>query len=388
MRSNNTWFILEAYIPEALFVLYILCFVVQILYLLVQQRRIAAYKLPPIELSEAFQPPISVIISARNEAENLKQFLPAILGQAYPDFEVVVVNDCSTDSSYLVLEDLSRIYPHLKLVTVTEHRRFKTGKKFALTMGIKAAKNEHLIFTDADCEPSSPNWVAHMASNFGGDTEIVLGYSPYLKTGGFVNAFVRFETLKTGISYLSSALGGNAYMGVGRNLAYTKSLFFGSKGFAKHLHVLSGDDDLFVNANATPQNTAIEIHPDAFTFSESKNSFLSYFRQKRRHMGVGKFYKAKHRRMLSLDAIAGLLFYAALGGCIALFRWFNEYQLFALGGVYLLRLLTQTIIYYHAAKKLSGTKLLWFLPFFDLLYYIYVTVFGLVGTFIKTTKWK
>ena len=230
--------------------------------------------------------PVSVIISARNEANNLTENLPLILEQNYPDFEVIVVNDCSLDDSENVLKEFQLKYPHLKMVTVTEHDRFKTGKKFALTMGIKAAKNEHLLFTDADCQPASADWISRMmASNFSGSTEIVLGYSPYYRTSGFLNSFIRFETLKTAINYLSAALAGNAYMGIGRNLAYTKTLFFKNKGFASHMHVLSGDDDLFVNQNATADNTAIEIHPDAFTFSDAKTHYCVLYTSKKKAYG-------------------------------------------------------------------------------------------------------
>lgn len=352
--------------------------------MLVQQRSLAVYRLPNQHL-EAVNLPISVIISARNESQNLTQYLPAILEQDYPQFEVVVVNDCSVDDSHQVLLNFGKNYPHLKLVTVTEHPRFKTGKKFALTMGIKAATYEHLLFTDADCQPASPHWVTRMAANFTGNTQIVLGYSPYIKTGGFINAFTRFETLKTGINYLSAALNRNAYMGIGRNLAYTKSLFFACKGFASHLHILAGDDDLFVNSNATASNTAVEIHPDAFTFSESKQTIASYFRQKKRHMGVGKLYKNKHRRMLSFEALTGFLFYITMGLCL---YYRQQPMIFIVAGAYLVRLIVQVIIYQQSAKKLTGTALIWFLPIYDLLHNVYLIVFGLIGTFIKTTQWK
>jgi biofilm PGA synthesis N-glycosyltransferase PgaC len=375
---------LEQYIPEALFYLFLFCFVVQMGFLLIMQRRLAAYHVPEQDLS-AVNIPVSVIISARNEAENLIKYLPAILEQDYPQFEVVVVNDCSVDDSHHILLKISENYPHLKMVTVIEHPRFKTGKKFALTMGIKAAAYEHLLFTDADCSPASSNWIARMAANFTGSTEIVLGYSPYIKQSGFLNAFTRFETLKTGINYLSAALGRNGYMGIGRNLAYTKTLFFKCKGFASHLHILAGDDDLFVNRNATANNTAVEIHPDSFMYTEAKQSFKDYYRQKKRHMGVGGLYKNKHRRMLSLDAITGLLFYITLG--LGLY-YIRQPFIYVILGAYLLRLFVQVIIYHQSAKKLTGTGLIWFLPFYDLLHNIYLIVFGLIGTFIKTTQWK
>lgn len=373
---------MEQYIPLALLCFLALCFVWQMGFLLVVPRRLAAYDVPDEDVV-AGTLPISVIISARNEAENLKQYLPAILEQDYAKFEVVVVNDCSVDNSRWVLDDFAKNYPHLKLVTVTEHPRFKTGKKFALTMGIKAAQYEHLLFTDADCEPASPYWIARMAANFTPGIQMVLGYSPYKKRSGFINAFTRFETLKTAITYISAALGNNAYMGIGRNLAYTKSLFFSVKGFASHLHILAGDDDLFVNKNATANNTAIEIHKDAFVYTEAKRTLGGYFRQKKRHMGVGGLYKNRHRRMLSFEALSGFFFYVALVLCIVF-----KVQLPIIAGVYLVRLVTQAVIYTKSANKLTGKDLVWFLPFFDLLYYVYLNVFGLIGTFVKTIQWK
>jgi poly-beta-1,6-N-acetyl-D-glucosamine synthase len=327
--------------------------------------------------------PVSVIISARNEARNLTENLPYILQQNYPDYEVVVINDCSTDDSDLILQDIQREFAHLKVVTVTEHIRFKTGKKFALTLGIKAAKNEHLLFTDADCKPASLHWIARMAAGFTGPVQIVLGYSPYTRTGNFLNPFIRFETVKTAINYLSAALNGDAYMGIGRNLAYTKSLFFKAKGFAMHMHVMSGDDDLFVNQNATPNNTAIEIHPDTFTYTDAKTTLSGWFRQKKRHMGVGTLYKNKHRRMLSFDAISGFLFYVLFILCLV----YKFEPLLALG-VFVFRWVLQLFIYRKVFKKLDSGDMLWPLPFFDMIYYIYLNVFGLIGTFIKTTRWK
>jgi hypothetical protein len=281
------------------------------------------------------------------------------------------------------LEELQKIYPRLKVVTITEHERFKTGKKFALTLGIKAAKNEHLLFTDADCKPASQNWITRMANNFKGPVQIVLGYSPYYKSSNFLNSLIRFETLKTGVNYLSAALNKDPYMGIGRNLAYTKTLFFSNKGFAAHMHVLSGDDDLFVNQNATHDNVAIEIHPDTFVYTPAKTTIASLFRQKKRHMGVGKLYRGKHRRLLSFDAISGFIFYILLLWCLV----FYFEPLLALG-LFILRWVIQLIIYRKIFKKLDAKSQLWYLPFLDFVYYIYLNVFGVIGTFIKTTQWK
>ncbi len=372
---------MEVLLPYILFALFQVCFVVQLYFLVYNHSRLRETN----GVNDIFEQvlPVSVIICARNEAYNLQENLSAILTQDYPDFEVIVVNDCSNDGSQAILDQFKNTCPKLKIVTVTEHKRFKTGKKFALTMGIKAAKNEHLLLIDADCKPASQLWVQLMQKAFTDSKEIVLGYSPYRKTGGLLNTFIRFETLKTAINYLSAALNNNPYMGVGRNLAYTKSLFFRSKGFASHLHLLSGDDDLFVNQNATPSNTAIQIAPEAHTYSETKIGLAAYYRQKRRHMGVGKYYRRKDRIRITLDALTGFLFYIFLTVLL-----FLKFEPGIIAGIFVFRLIVQYVVYPKVFRKLGAADLIWLFPVLDLFYYIYLNVFGVVGSVTKNLKWK
>lgn len=327
--------------------------------------------------------PVSVIISARNEAENLLVNLPFILQQNYPNFEVIVVNDSSYDNSENVLLELKAKYDNLKIVTVAINDKYRTGKKFALTLGIKAANNEHLLFTDADCVPASNDWITRMVANFKPEKEIILGYSPYNRTKNFINPLIRFETIKTAINYFSAALKGNAYMGVGRNLAYTKTLFFSNKGFATHMHILSGDDDIFVNQNSTATNVAIEAHPDAFMYSIPKTNFRGWFNQKKRHFGAGKFYKGRHKAFLSLDALTGMLFYISMAACLIL-----NYQPIIVLGLFFGRYFLQLIIYRKLFKQFGGYYFLFYLPLLDMVYYFYLNIFGMIAAFTKNKKWK
>lgn len=372
---------MEIFLPYILFALFQICFVIQLYFLAYRQGILKNYEVDSPAADQNL--PVSVIICARNEAQNLQENLPIILTQKYSNFEVIVVNDCSVDDSVHVLDQLKSTYAHLKVVTVTEHKRFKTGKKFALTMGIKAAQNQHLLLTDADCKPASDNWIKFMQQGFSDQKEIVLGYSPYQKTGGLLNTFIRFETIKTAISYLSAALNHQPYMGVGRNLAYTKSLFFRSKGFASHLHLLSGDDDLFIDENATAINTAIQILPEAQTFSETKKGLFAYYRQKRRHMGVGKYYKSKNRFLITLDALSGFLFYIFLTVLLIL-----KFEPWIVAGIFIFRFMVQCFFYPAIFKKLDAADLVWWFPILDLFYYVYLNVFGVVGSVTKNLKWK
>ncbi|HEY0668441.1 MAG TPA: glycosyltransferase [Sphingobacteriaceae bacterium] len=364
------------------FVLFQLSFLLQLYYAFVVHKRLFNYKVNG-QLTDVVNP-VSIIICARNEQNNLQDNLPSILEQDYQDFEVVVVNDCSVDDSHLVLRDLSAKYKHLKVVAISEHERFKHGKKFAVTLGIKAARNEFLLFTDADCRPSSALWLKRMQQHFADErTEIILGYSPYQRLSGFVNMLIRFETFFTALNYLAFALHGTPYMGVGRNMAYKKSLFFRGKGFAAHMHIPSGDDDLFVNQNATAFNTVIEIHPDSHVWSEPKKTFSEYFTQKLRHLGAGKAYKKAHQKMLTIQSASAIGFYIFLFCLIIL-----QAQWYLILPAYLIRLGVLWFIYRPVFKKLGYPDLAWWLPVFDFIYYFYILALSIITLFKKKVRWK
>ena len=253
--------------------------------------------------------PVSVIICARNEAENLEKHLPAFLAQDHPDYEIVVVNDCSTDHTEEVLMNLKVDHPHLRYTSIQPDRKFTHGKKLAVTVGIKAARHEHLLLSDADCYPSSDQWVSRMSAHFSDTTELVLGVGKYARSRGLLNLLVRYETLFTAMQYISFAIKGKPFMGVGRNMGYVKNLFFRHKGFASHLKVLSGDDDLFVNEAATPRNTSVEINPAGMTISIPPGSIKAWFKQKKRHLSTGKYYKAGTKFRLGTEYLSRTIFF-------------------------------------------------------------------------------
>lgn len=329
-------------------------------------------------------PPISVIVCGRNEEENFKENLPAVLAQNYPNFEVVAVNDQSIDNTKDVLEHLQDHNPHLNLVNVEENERFWNGKKYGLTLGIKAAQHEHMILTDADCIPASENWLREMATGFTQKQKsIVLGFGAYKKTRGLLNMLIRFETLHSAIQYLSWALWGMPYMGVGRNLGYTKELFFANRGFVPHMHIPMGDDDLFINAAGTRKNATAVFTKDSFTLSEPKHHFADWFVQKRRHIAVSKFYKGYHKSLLGLFGFTQFLFFvsiilALLVQPLPVWVWYGF-------GV---RYLVQYLVFIFSAKKTGDWDVLLLLPFLEVFLLISQLVILLTNTFSKTYKWK
>ena len=327
--------------------------------------------------------PVSVIIAARNESSNLQEYLDSILTQEYPNYEVIVVNDCSYDNSTDVLKGFSARYKYLKVVELEEDDKYKHGKKFALTLGIKAASNEHLLFTDADCQPVSKNWIDSMQNEFSDAKEIVIGHSPYFKGKGFLNAFARFETFFTALQYLSFAIRKNPYMAVGRNMAYTKSLFFKGKGFASHMHLMSGDDDMFIQQNANAKNTAVCLIEDSFVYSPAKTSISDYIRQKLRHLSVGKEYKSTHKFSLSMITTSAMLFYVTL---IVGFALQLPYEFTV--GFLLARIVLLGVFYFNAMRRLGLKDIFPFYIIFDILYFLIIPIWAVLALFTKQKRWK
>ncbi|MBP1640904.1 MAG: glycosyl transferase family 2 [Bacteroidetes bacterium] len=329
-------------------------------------------------------PPVSVIICAKNESENLSLFLPTILEQDYPCFEVIVVNDGSTDETSDLLQELSLIYPNLYRTFVPENANIRSTKKLGLTIGIKAAKFDVLLFTDADCKPTSNKWIANMARNFAQNTEFVLGYGAYMHEKGFMSRMISFDTLFIGIQSLGYALTGHPYMGVGRNMAYLKETFVRMKGFSKSLAIQSGDDDLFVNDGANEYNTRVEISPESVTWSVPKSTFRSWFRQKERHLSTSAFYKVDGLFRIGVEVVSRGLFYVLVCAIAVFSPWIFG----AIAGVLLLvRYVVQMIVVNKIAKQLNERRFYLSLLLFDIvlpLISLYIKLFSKKTIF----RWK
>ena len=365
-------------------VLFLVSLFVQLLYYWVLFSKPAFRRKQPPAITE--QPPVSVVISARNEYHHLKKNLSAILEQKHPDFEVVVVNHASDDETADYLKELQNNYPHLKVVTIARDLNFFHGKKFPLSIGIKSASHEILLLTDADCKPASPHWISRMASNYNDKTEVVLGYGPYVKEKGFLNRLIRYDTFMVALQYLSFALAGKPYMGVGRNLSYRKSLFLKNKGFISHYSMASGDDDLFISEVARKGNTRVELSPEAFVFSEPKHHFSEWLRQKRRHLTTAKKYKPKYKILLGTYSLSLGLYYLSL---IILLAVTSQLLLLyiVLSSVFI-RLVSRTIIHNKVLGRLQERQLLLFSLLWEPVHLLLMLIVGFLGFFTKTAKWK
>jgi glycosyltransferase involved in cell wall biosynthesis len=369
------------YWHEILFTIFCVVTAIQVFYYLYFFRRLAFYK-PAIKPTSQTHP-VSVIICARDEAGNLAKNLPGSLVQEYrTTHEIIVVDDNSFDDSKYLLEEMQKKFRQLHIVELKQEAMLISGKKFPLSMGIKAAKYEILLLTDADCVPASEHWIEKMQATYNDDTEIVLGYGAYHKLRGLLNKIIRWETLHAALQYMSYSLAGITYMGVGRNLSYKKTIFFRHKGFSAHNHVASGDDDLFINTAATKTNTGINIDKDTFTLSEPAKTWRQWIKQKSRHHSTGKYYKPKHQFLLGLYAFSHFMFYPLLIASAIFFNW----QLALI--VFFVRFIVQQIVFLPVTKKLDEKDLYPWMLFFDIGMFFYYLFFA-ISLFKKPrVAWK
>jgi biofilm PGA synthesis N-glycosyltransferase PgaC len=365
-----------------LFIVFCSAAAVQLIYYLWFYLAPAIFKQPG---KSRVTPPVTVIICARNEAANLGNFLPSVLEQDYPEFEVIVVNDCSEDNSDDVLGKYLVRYPNLRISSIAKDPKFTHNKKFAQFIGIKAATYDLLLFTDADCHPESPKWISHMVSDFTEGTEFVLGYGGFRTEKGLLNSYIRYDCMFIGMQYLGMAIRGIPYMGVGRNLAYRKDLFFRKKGFGAHNHIISGDDDLFVNANASGANTRVEFCIESHTRSVAAATTGEWVKQKHRHLTTAKFYKLKDRVLLSLEPFSRMVFYS-LFIILLSFLYLWPYIL----GVFVLRLGVQITVFELTRRKLNEKRILFNSVIFDIFSPL-INMALYIGTFRVSeskAKWK
>lgn len=353
--------------------IYLLFFTIQILYYLLLFRK--PYKHiatnPEKEDGEVMPtadfPGISVILTAKNEAENLKNNLPHILNQDYPKFQVVVVNNGSTDDTSDVLSKFSQSYKNLYHTYIPEESKVTNGKKLALTLGIKAATYDYLVFTEADTKPLSSSWVYQYAKEFRNGKEVVLGACQLKLKRSFAKKLIQFDNLFFGIEHLSMALANKPYMGIGRNMGYKKELFFENKGFSSILNIEYGEDNLFINKVATKENTAVILSPDSMIVSNVVEQLSIWRTIKSKYLITRKFLKGNKSRWMDIELFSRIGFYLFFLILLGVGIFQTSYLLIGFSLLlFLIRYIIQVIILNKNSKIFAAGKFYLSLPIYDL----------------------
>ncbi len=352
----------------------------QLYFTLAVFRKLAFYR--PDTIGQDEEVPVSVIIASRNGGEHLRKTLPSVLNQDYPCYEVIVVNNNSKDDSSQILSEFEEKYPSLRVIELDNGKHARPGKKLPLTLGIKGAKYEHLLFTDVDCTPNSDQWIKQMASSFISNKEIVLGYGPFTEKKGMLNAIIRFDCVWIAMNYLSQALNRNAYMGVGRNLAYTKSTFYAVEGYKSHYSLISGDDDLFVQEASKKDNVAIQVDPKTYCVSDGKNSWSDWIRQKSRHYTTTPKYGFIKKLLLAIYPISLLLTWICFVSLV-LMGQYTGLCILCMGLLCVIKWWIQG----KCLLKLQNKRFAAFFPFWDLFYSLLIPVVYLLAVNKRNTKW-
>ncbi len=332
-----------------------LLFLIQLIYCFGVNGRVAFYK-PGKQILTAERPPVSIILSARNEYETLQHTLPQILSQDYPDYEVIVVNDCSEDDSEVLLASLQHQYPHLVYRNIVKDNIFTHSKKMAIGVGIKASQHDLCLLIDADCFPESSQWLKGMQQFFTPKIGVVLGYTRLLPK---VNKrWIRADRFMQALHYLGSALMHRPYMGVGSNMAFRKQLFYDNKGFDMRLTKNLREDRLFVNQVATSDNTAVAIMPDVVTVSTLKITRQLWFMQRCEELRSFALFEKMPRYPGLFESIVRFCYYIVMVVAIINFATLPA-ALFGLLAVEVIRVFLWSIVLLKSLRKL-GEKGLWF----------------------------
>ncbi len=365
-----------------LFYLFVVCSTYQIVYQLVLILAIIKKKKSQNLTSNPFKS-VSVIICAKNESANLKKNLPFILKQNYPNFEVIIVDDGSDVR-------LTMNNERLTIITLTKEEKIGLGKKYALQKGVEASKKELILLTDADCQPTSKNWISEMASCVNDKHKIILGISPYKKENTILNSLIEYETAQTALQYIGFALLKNPYMSVGRNVLYDAALLKSKTWTTQELSIASGDDDLAIQTLATKENTTVCLSKESYTISDAKNRWSAWFKQKLRHYESGSLYKLSHRLLLGSYLFSKLLMFVSFAYYI-LSSEHNElktvrFEYLCCFNLFYMFMITFINFLLHIKLELS--KSWYFAVFNDFLYCIFIITLGLISQLKPTKNWK
>jgi len=322
-------------------------------------------------------PGVSIVVCVKNDVHLIRDLLQSLTRQDYRLYEIIIVDDYSAP---IEQKELEGMVDRLKDVSLFRSDR-APGKKHALTLGIEKARYSIILCTDADCIPAGPHWIKGMVSMTSGN-EMVLGYAPYSQKPGRLNPLIRFETVMTGMQYLSWAMLGSPYMGVGRNILFSKEAFTESDPYRNSSDVPYGDDDLFVQAVRNHVSFKVSLHPETFVFSEPATSLGEWLSQKHRHLSAGRYYSLVSWLKPGIFGM-GIIFHWLLLFPMLLFHVSPVMVISFFVGV-----LIRWFRYAAWTKKLGEGDTKWLYASHEMVYAVYLVLMGLTTIVSKKKTWN
>jgi cellulose synthase/poly-beta-1,6-N-acetylglucosamine synthase-like glycosyltransferase len=319
---------------------------------------------------------VSVIVCAHQFGPKLPRLIAHLQAQTYQTFEVVIVNDGPNAD----IEDYltSLVWDKLRIVPFNSAQKVTPGKKAPLSAGIQSAAHPWVLVTDADCMPG-PEWISTMMGARKEGDQMILGVAPFVVKPGVLNLIQRFDAFIIAIQYLGAALRGTAYMGVGRNMLYSGSLFDRVGGFAGHSTLMSGDDDLFVQSAVRNTRVSVSINPKSFVYSEPPPSRAAWVWQKRRHLSAGHAYTPLAKMQTTAFAMSWLIFWCGIP--ILILFGIPWMILFLPVGVL-------WVLFGRQAIRLRHDTLIPWFPLLAVFYCIMIVIFGVLLILKPPGRWS
>ncbi|MDR1416448.1 MAG: glycosyltransferase [Prevotellaceae bacterium] len=369
----------------AIYGIFLLCTLIQLHYYLVQHRKVAGFT-PKADQMRSEQPPVSIVMCARNEQHNLEKNLPLFLKQDYPQFEVVVVNNCSTDESEMLLYNLRRYHSNLQVTSIEQNGKFMHDKKLAITVGIKAARYETIIFTEPDCAPGNEKWLSAMQQAFGDAGEVVISYCRSKRRSGISEKIMRCDSVFSALFSLRAAIKGAPYRSTIKNMGMNQAFFFSKKGFAHYNSYPQSEETIFLCRNANRYNTRVTLARDAILSSSQQLTFGQWFQQKCIYASLLDMGKRGKKR-IGVEMASRVLFYLCAAMLISIAALWHDYFLFfGIAPLLLFRLAAQVAIFVKATKKLQERGIIIWLLLYDIFSPALALVIGMAQPNLQKIK--
>jgi cellulose synthase/poly-beta-1,6-N-acetylglucosamine synthase-like glycosyltransferase len=256
---------LSVYIITAIAYAFAGCYVLYILFFHLGFRKLKAHKLK----DKNDLPPLTVIVCAKDEEQNIERCIRSILDQDYPKdkFSIIAVNDRSDDKTGEILDSLSTENEQVKVLHLSTCPPGASPKKNAISHAIKICETEYVVATDADTQHMS-KWLQTYGSmcyeKLGAATGICLYKKDEYKSKWEENwqSMQTIENLSYSLVIAGAMVNGFAITAHGGNMLFRKDLFIDDNALKKN--IVTGDDsDIVYEAQRRKLDVAFNAHPES-----------------------------------------------------------------------------------------------------------------------------